>query len=356
MANFIADDEHIIIFDIIDRPITRDGFVSIASAGVRTVLRNLEWIHIETTPGHYDWSVPDELVDSCISNGLKVLLLPNRVTACMPDDWYCWSGEGIPRGYSPEYSVFSPWHAEAQAYHDAFIRMAIDRYRSYPVQVIRGGTHGGESLLPYTPCYFDPKAIEAFQVWARYRFDGKLSSFNANEGANFMGWEQVRPGVFVFGRENSHPETRLWLRERLVEQVVHQQSMLVEHYGSEAWMMLAHCWHDSLQTGNFLIPDIVKIIMDRVKPTQVNWIGFAHFNMSSSLQAMALKRVQDGAQLWVGSQYCEGLPHFTGRAKTEGIRGFVCGPLSTEDGHDQRRIEPWMADNIRQSLETWRGP
>ena len=119
--------------------------------------------------------------------------------------------------------------------------------------------------------------------------------------------------------------------------------------------MLAHCWTYVMQTGNFLIPEIAKIIMERVQPAQINWIAFAHFNLDSTLMHMALQRVKDeGVKLWTGSQYCEGLPVNTKTAKATGIRGFITGPLSLEDMHDQRQIEPWMVENLKNSLVEWR--
>ena len=356
MPNFIDDDEYIILFDGSDRPIQREGFALVGSSGVRTALRNLDWIFVEKTQGVYDWSEYDEFVDNCVHGGLKALLItPNCVAACMPDDWYCWSENGTPQRFSPHYSVFSPWHAEAQAYQSAFVQMVIDRYASYPVRVIRGGAHGGESLLPYTPCYFDPTALESFRVWANAKFYGNLGTFCREEGASFQSWEQVRPGVFDFYHIDHLPITKLWLKESLTDMVVRQQAQLIRHYGGEAWLMLAHCWKDVMETGNFIIPDIVQSIMDRVGPTHVNWIAFAHFNMGSTLQHIALQRVKDkNVQLWTGSQYCEGLPVNTGLAIKSGIRGFVTGPLSLEDFHDQRQIESWMVENFRNSLAEWR--
>ena len=138
----------------------------------------------------------------------------------------------------------------------------------------------------------------------------------------------------------------------MIEMVVRQQSLLVDHYGGEAWMMLAHCWHDSYQTGNFIINDIVDILKHRVT-TQVNWIAFAHYNLSSTLQYLALDRVKE-CNLWVGSQYCEGLIENTPKAIASGLRGFITGPLSTEDGHNKTEIEPWMIDNLKWSLSEWR--
>ena len=119
--------------------------------------------------------------------------------------------------------------------------------------------------------------------------------------------------------------------------------------------MLAHCWKDEMATGNFLIPEISAAIMERVQPTHINWIAFAHFNLSSTLMYDALKRTKDaGVKLWTGSQYCEGLAVNTTTAIRDGIRGFVTGPLSIEDGHYQPKVEPWMVENIRNSIAEWR--
>jgi hypothetical protein len=273
----------------------------------------------------------------------------------MPDDWYSWSVNGVPQRNAPEYSVFSPWHAEAQAYQDDFVQKVIDRYQSAPVQVIRGGAHGGESLLPYEPCYFEPAALDSFRVWANNKFYGNLSIFNKEEGASFQSWEQVRPGVFQFGRVGHLPITKMWLKEHLANMVVRQQSQLVRHYGGEAWLMLAHCWRDVNETGNFVIPEIAQTIMERVQPTQVNWIAFAHFNMTSTLQHMALQCLKDKfVRLWTGSQFCEGLAVNTVPAIKSGIRGLICGPLSLEDGHDKGHVEPWMVENFKNSIAAWK--
>jgi hypothetical protein len=137
--------------------------------------------------------------------------------------------------------------------------------------------------------------------------------------------------------------------------VVRQQQQTVGHYRGEAWLMLASCWTDVMETGNFLIPDIASIIMERVQPTRINWIAFAHFNMSSTVQHMNLKIVkQDNVRLFTGSQFCEGLATNTDTAIEKGIKGFVTGPLSVEDGHSQSRVEPWMVDNIRNSIAKWK--
>jgi hypothetical protein len=354
MPNFIEDDENIIVFDYRERPIPKEDYSLIASSGVRTAMKNVEWFFIEPTQGHYDWSEPDEFVENCVSNDIKVLLItPDCVTACMPDDWYCQSEQGVPCNIFPQYSQFSPWHTEAQAYQDNFTRMVIDRYASVPVRVIRGGAHGGESLMPYEPSYFDPKAIESFRVWANGKFYGNLSVFNKEEGSSWRDWDSVKPGIFTFGYDNKLI-TKMWLKEHLLETLVRQQSLLVKHYGGEAWMMLAHCWKDIAETGNFLIPDVVQVIKDKVNPTKVNWIAFAHFNMGASLQRIAMERLKDGIDLWTGAQYCEGLPVNTPLAKQAGIRGLICGPLAMEDSHDQKKIEPWMVDNLKQSIAEWR--
>jgi hypothetical protein len=356
MPSFIADDEYIILFDVRDKWMSREDYIACASGGVATALTNVDWFFIEQTPGRYDWSETDGFVDKCVHSGIKGLLLtPNVVAACMPDDWYSWSESGVPQRHAPMYSIFSPWHAEAQAYQDAFVQMVIDRYQSAPVQVIRGGAHGGESLLPYDPCYFEPAALESFRVWASDKFYGNISIFNKEEGVSFQGWEQIKPSTFEFARVGHRPITKLWLREHLIEMVVRQQMQLVRHYGGEAWFMLAHCWTDVMQTGNFLIPEISQIIRERVQPTQVNWIAFAHFNLSSTLMHMALKRTkEEGVKLWTGSQYCEGLAVNTDTAIEKGIRGFITGPLSIEDGHSQSKVEPWMVENIRNSLAEWK--
>lgn len=356
MPNLINDDEYIIIFNDQHKPIDRQGYVDLASAGIKTALNHVEWIFIEQTPGHYDWSEPDDFVDNCVHSGLKGLLAtPNCATACMPDDWYCQTEKGFVHRQYPEYSIFSPWNTEAQAYQDSFVQMVMERYKSYPVQVIRGGTHGGESLLPYEASYFDPAAVDSFRVWVSSKFRGELQTFNREEGTSFPSWEQVKPSTFVFAKGDHRPITKLWLREHLTNMVVRQQQQIVSRYRSEAWLMLAACWQDVMQTGNFLIPDIAQIIMERVQPTHINWIAFAHFNMNSTLQNMALKRVKDkDVSLWTGSQYCEGLAVNTESAIASGIRGFLTGPLSIEDGHNLSKIEPWMVENIKDSLAKWR--
>ena len=360
MPNFIQDDEYIILFDHPTRPMSRRDIALVASGGVRTALKNLEWSHIEAAPGHYDWSEYDEFVDHCVHSHVKVLLItPSSEATCMPDDWYCWSKTGSIKRDPPDvaadnYSIFSPWHNEAQAYRDAFVQLVVDRYQSSPVQVIRGGAHGGESLMPYDPFYFDPAALESFRVWASGKFYGNLSAFNKEEGSGFPSWDQVMPGVFQFGRIDHLPITKLWLRESIIRMVVHQQQQLVSQYHGEAWLMLASCWTDIMETGNFLIPDIASIIMERVQPTHINWIAYSHFNMSSTVQAMTLKRLKDeSVQLWTGAQFCEGLAVNTQPAIALGLRGFVCGPLSLEGGHDKQEVEPWMVDNIRNSLAEW---
>lgn len=346
-GSFVRDDEFIIAMDYYDRPMSAQDFVALAAGGIRTALRSVLWHRLVFQEDVIDWSYLDEFLERPLAAGLKVILVePDTVPHCFPDDWYARKWDGTLARDFPLWSMFSPWHLQAQEYMGWLHEQIARHVEGLPVLLVRGGPHCGEALLPYDPYYHDGVGKANFRSWARHVYADDLGKLAQEEGIGYRSWDEVEPGDLRHGNPHYHPVTLRWL-----ETTMRQQTEREMRRYSEQWFMLAGCWRDHLCSCNRLIDGLEA---DALARGPVNYIAYAHYNLGGYLQGLALQHARVGSSLWVGSQYCEGLITNTRRAIEDGVRGFITGPLCTEDNHTQARVEPWMVEAIDKSLATWR--
>jgi hypothetical protein len=302
MTRFINDDEFIIILnDQNGGSYGVDDLHRLYDAGIRTIIRYPFWRNIETAWGVYDWESVDRWIDEDRQAGLKTMLaIYDHPPAFLPDEWYLRRPDGELYTYPGFYErVMSPWNFEGWRYHLNFIARCCQRNNAPDVLCFRSTVQGGAVMLP---------------EYEEIRLDGELL-----------------PTV--------------------LRMMSDEQGIFVTHPSHEIWTALHPALDSVVQSGNALRGDIYNLIR-REFPQAIHHV-ICHVYFADVLgKETTLNEIRQGVKMWVGSEYAEGLTLNTDEAISLGFRGFVTSPLHTLGKY--RTLEPWMLDNIRESLEKWR--
>jgi hypothetical protein len=339
---FIQPDEFIIL--VPDHNLTDDDLKRINETGVRTAFGAIMWEEIETKAG-YNWDKLDEQIDRVKQAGMKSLLrCHDNAPDWFPDDWYLRSATGaIWRnhygfGGNDRFTCLSPWCKDAMKRQHSFMRACNDRYHDEWVQVFAGGPHGGEVILPgMVPCYWDPHAIKSYR-----EFTGDTG--NPADLPNY-------------GSMKFETKTVEWLRHSLTEAVTIEQDIF-----PEIWLQLverdtsfAESFECGPRSGNWLMSDLCANLPKSLQK-DLNVLLW-EVNRPGGNQG-ALNNVKDVLhKTWIGSQYCEGLYHYTKDSIDKGLRGFITNPAAFyahNGSYTSGKLEDWMLDAFRWSIAQWK--
>lgn len=333
--SFIKPDEFIIL---VNNPnLTDDDLKRIGETGVQTAFLPIVWKNIEKKTGEYDWSEIDRQIERMKSAGMKTLLrCHDNAPDYFPDDWYLRSANGTiwrnHYGFGGDYAytLLSPWCKNAMKRQRAFMRLCNDRYNDEWTQVYAGGVHGGEVILPgMIPCYWDPHAVKSYR--------------------DYTGDKGNPPDIPTYGSMKFETKLVDWLRESLTELVTVEQDIF-----PEIWLHLverntqfAESFESGPRSGNWIASDLYANL-----PKQLNKdlnVLLWEVNRFGGDQG-ALENVKDVLdKVWIGSQYSEGLRHYTKSTIEKGLRGFATDPLNNTS-----RLEDWMVEAFRWSLAQWK--
>jgi hypothetical protein len=335
---FMKDDEFFLLMDLEPAdgimkgiPVDPDNLLRLRDAGIQTAVKYLDWGAIETKKGKYDWSASDAYVEKMHNAGMKVLLCTYiSPPAFFPDEWYTHFAGGrdpaVPAypndafGKPQKINTLSLWHAEAQAYSDAFIRKAIKHYSSDDTQLYNAQLTVGETMYHNEPAWFEDVALQAFKDYSHQD-------------------RQPFP---------NDPITEEWLRKTYLDTLIRQQQIFQEQGFGELWSSthrLIAYFSGLYGNGCKWIDDMYEAYLSNFPTSQLNVIQYTYFPHGSSYWQMELNDMRlYGINIWGGAEYCEGLTPHTPIALAQGLRGLIISPIHPFTGHPQ--LEPWMVDAI----------
>lgn len=125
--------------------------------------------------------------------------------------------------------------------------------------------------------------------------------------------------------------------------VTGRMAALAAQHG-EIWEALHHY-------GNPPYIDPVFVSLAHAYPGLPHYnIQFTHFVHTWSGQVGAVQRARElyGIQTFGGSEYCQGMDRYLGRAKAERVWYFTC-PNHSYQG--EKRVQPWMVEAIGRAVE-----
>jgi len=340
---FIQPDEFIILVN--DKNLTDDDLKRIGETGVRTAFAAIMWEDIELKSGGYNWDKLDAVIDRAKRAGMKSLLrCHDNAPDWFPDDWYLRSSSGANwRNYygfggNDRYTCLSPWCKDAMKHQREFMQVCNDRYNDEWTQVFAGGPHGGEVILPgMTACYCDPHALKSYR-------DYTGETGNPSDLPNY-------------GSMKFETKTVEWLRQSLTEAVTHEQDIF-----PGIWLQLverntpfAESFECGPRSGNWLMADLCDNLPNELHK-DLNIILWEVNRSGGDQDALNnVKNVLD--KTWIGSQYCEGLYHYTKDTIAKGLRGFITNPAAfyaPNGTYASGRLEQWMLDAFRWSIAQWK--
>lgn len=346
--SFLRDDDHILLMDnppsfpnylhVGDRGMKGDDFKRLADAGIRTTVNYTHWGLIETAMGERDWSYLDKAVEDAQAAGLKVLISDYTYgPSCLPVDWYQSSNQ--PRDEDRSLGQLSIWNKEAQGYVDEFVRLLGSRYVCDEVNLFCTQAHYGESFLGFEPdnIFYDRAAVESFR--------------------EFIGDSTALPVPYPHRTPVGDPLTDEWLKQSIISAMLHKQRLVIELNGNnEIWHSAHHlCAWQGAGAGAKFIRDVLDAYVEGIPGVKINgvqytyWVHGNNFNYATMIEE-DIDRY--GIDFYVGAEYCEGLPIFTPRMLKSRLKGFILAPLSVLMNYI--RLEPWMLENIRDSIEMMR--
>jgi len=329
MAQFIEDDEFILIMNQHDvdcairgPAITVDNMKRMREMGVKTMIEYLYWSLVETARGQYDWKLFDQIVEDAISADMKVALCtPTDFPVWCPDDWYTRFDDQSKPG------SFSIWSREAMEYELAFIAMVRDRYPKDRVCAYDGQLQVGETIYHNRPAWFDVHARDAWKM----RF-GESSEPPNTVTSELDAW-----------LKDSYIGLQLRLQEQFV-QTPHRELFTAIHPTIAGWFEYQ---------GNKFYQDIFISWHNAFPTSPINWMLYTYWPHGNDLhEKVRLQMSYQGVKPWVGAEYCEGLSTHTQPLLSEGLRGFILGPIHPFTG--KPAMEDWMFDRIRESTAMWR--
>ena len=304
---FIQDDEYIIILDDpLGGKFSVDDLHALYDAGIQTIVRMPYWKDIEPEWGVYNWEKADKWVEEDRRAGLKTMLsIYDHPPAYFPNDWYLRRPDGTLYDHLDDECVIyehiiSPWSEEGWRYHLNFIAKCCERYNTSDVLCFRSTLQSGSVMLP---------------EFGEYRSDGDLLS-------------------------------------TVLKMMYDEQAIFVSHPSHEIWTALHPAFDSVVQTGNAYRKEIYQLIEDRFPEAHHSILTFTYFTRVNGAET-----TQDEAKrypVWSGSEYAEGLNQNTDEAIALGFRGFLTGPLHFLIGGQNKVLEPWSFEAIRNSLEKWR--
>jgi hypothetical protein len=350
---FMADDEYVLLMETPDprRHFTVNDMKMCADVGVRTTLRIQHWQTVNPEKNVWDWSNLESHLENARIAGLKTLVMaPGHVPLWFPDDWYVHAaypreepGINIRRNPDPDWSIFSPWHAEAREAVDEYLHLFCDRYSSDTVRVVCAPSGCGESFLPPGHRgFFDPAAKRAFKE----RF-----------GHPFMiGQHQDRWSTRMMHQMD--PDTRelsQWIQDTALERMIHDQKILMLYQPDADLWVLSHglfeYWRGMWDSGNCL--DRMYPAMWDLGAENVYGLNFTHYPHGSQWMAIVVPQIhRHRVQMWTGSEYCEGLRVNLQAGIKTGMRGMLTCPNHQFIPHE--RVEPWMAEEFRKTIAAFR--
>jgi len=322
------------------RALSQDDLCRIREVGPKTVFFPVFWSLIESSRGVYDWSVLDAQVEKCRKADMKLLLTDYTIgPRWCPETWYVKSMP--PHKWDKRHGSLSLWNVEAQEYVENFIRMMGRRYVGSSVNILCTQAAWGEGYFDdeKTDCFFDEEAIKSFR-----KFSGNPNAlpFNATK------WSYP-------------PLTSEWLRNSIVDAMLRRNKLLIELNGNnEVWSMAQHCWRGlgglpgvdpgGGGSGTQYIRDVLMAYKTQIPNVQINGIQYTCFNQPEKIymDAMMEDKKNYDMTLFVGAEFCKGLPINTPKVIRLGIQGFILAPLSRYDT-PRTTMESWMFDNIRKS-------
>ena len=347
------------------RHLDLDDLKRLHDAGVQTMYQLFYWHDWEPTPGIFNWAAIDVDLELAQKAQLKTLLVgPCDGPSGYPAAWYSAEMNGIPLcdlacGGHTWYSL-SPWHQDARQLTLDRIELVVRQRACDTVLCVRGGQHSGESLLPYAPTegsFYDSAAVLSYQNYAKAYYDSDLATY-WQENANWThpySWQDVRPTPMSWTSEEPARArcTVAWLRESLIHTALAEQAIYARQ-GHEIFFMLQHAWDSIWAAGNpFAHALYAEAIHRFTNPLTI--INYSRFDPHSLAEKILVKLSYGDlafGDLWVGSEFCEGLRANTATVIQDGLRGTLTAPLSHMTNH--AILEDWMVDAFVQANAQWR--
>jgi len=341
-----------------------DDLKRLRDAGVQTTYQLFYWPEWEPTPGNFNWDVIDADLELAQKVGLKTLLIgPCDGPRGYPAEWYSADQSGVPfcdlaRGGYTWYSL-SPWHQEARQLTLDRIELVMRARACDTVLCARGGQHSGECLLPYVPtegAFYDPAALLSYQNYAKTYYEGDLAGYwqeNSNWTHPYL-WQDVRPTAMSWmpGEPPRSRCTVAWLRESLLHTALAEQELYARQ-GHEIFFMLQHAWDSIWAAGNPFAHALYAAACQMFS-NPLTIINYSRFDPHSLAEKILVKLSYDDLKfgdLWVGSEFCEGLLANTATVIQDGLRGTLTAPLSCLTDH--AILENWMVDAFAQANAQW---
>ncbi len=175
--------------------------------GMNALALHVDWYDIEVTPGRYDFSRLDRLMDMAEQNGMRVLLWP--WPELQPD----WVRQHVPGSewvaaddYKPGQACWD--HPEVRAMIDRFIRTVVARYKhrsgllAWDVAAEAGiwvASNGPVDKNTDARLYcYCPHTMARYRTWLQGKY-GTLEKLNETWASYYTDWAEVQPvraGIF----------------------------------------------------------------------------------------------------------------------------------------------------------------
>jgi hypothetical protein len=327
--SFIDDDEYVLLMDMPNFaqvmpawPMHPDDVKLCFSAGMRTATQFLYWHDIEKAKGSYDWTNLEEGIERILSSGMKLILYTyNYPPDYFDEDWYQKDENGN------KVLALSLWSQEAQDYEHNFMRLVMERYKDRNILFVNSLQRDGETVMSLNPCIFDREAVRSHNTY---------TGLSAPDIHSRLTWE--------------------WFRKSIVDTVINQQEVLLRYQNHQEVWQNYHRVIIAKWCGNEFITDLYQKYREiwgktvDINVTQFTWTPHGD---GYKLEIQRDTKLWD-LKVWGGAEHCEGIMNSTQQGIKFDVRGLICAPVSY--WNKKTRVEPWMLDNIRRSIDMWKAP
>lgn len=265
---FLDSDEHIILLQQRPNPLTLESLRLFKQTGLKTIMHipMCSWHEMEPTPGTYDWSVGDAVIETARAAGFKSIL---GLYVRSPD-WAWpypivapWYNGGIDTLFELPVHAVSCFNPAGLAAEINFLSRACEHYTAPDVSCCYAMPYGSERIIPPNMPHTEQQVIDVVlarqRVFGRYgddlwtAFHPKPSLNNEKTGnehlwACYAAMKQAFPTYtlhriiytfFTLSRfKNDIPGTKLWVGAEYAANVL-KHAQRISRYN--AWgMVMCH--------------------------------------------------------------------------------------------------------------------
>lgn len=312
--------------------------VGLRNAGIQTLIEFLDWSSIEPVQGDYDFSDADEMVRINREAGLKTIFVApsEKSPRWMPDEWMLKNAEGGTemRDNVPDYRISSFWNEEAQSYVLEHLKLLVKRYHAPDVMFMLGELQGGECLLSCEPFYYDEFAMADYKK----RSDSLARPERLTNVINL--------NRFV-------PETKDWLQESVIENLVRKYKILNQH--KMVWnqqQLLMNDWSQS--TVNYAQKDVLRAYVKAFPNSDIGLMQYTYWdNSHHERHRDHVDEIQKEFQcdVFVEAEWPQGLSHTAPNTIEKGYRGQVVGV--NYQGASATSLSSETLDAIKWAHDLW---